>query len=641
MPYGNKELHFGHVGGVFVHADTFARFLRDRIGNENVLFVSGTDCYGSPIMEHYRRVVESGNFSGSIQDFVESNHKKQKQTLDKYQVGINLFAASSFGRSGELHREMCGDFFKTLYKNGHLRKLGKLQFYDSVKNVFLNGRQVTGRCPVPNCRSEKAYADECSLGHPYEPRELIDPRSSLSGEVPELREVSNWYVDVEAFKDELARWVASLEGVKSSRKFVISAIQEFLEPPTVYVKQDQDDILETVLPSLPEHVKEVGKNKTVNLVFSSLDDRETASSILTEKGVRYRNGKTLVPFRLTGNAEWGLPVPEIEEMKDLTFWVWPESLWAPISFTATWLESQGRDPKEWKKWWASKDCTAFQFIGEDNVYFYSLAEVSMFMGDQDGTPVSNPPEGELQTPNLIVNNHILYFDKKASSSSDLKPPMANELLDYYTPEQLRAHFFALGLGKKSVSFRPRALNPDASDKEADPVLKEGNLLSNVFNKAVRNCLYNLQQYYESVIPVGDISPDIASDSKTAICKYEMFMHKHEFHQVMFVLDNYIRQINKFWNRNMESVQKNDDEALRRQTIIDVFHMLRTATVLMHPVAPQGTAMILEYLGLDERFWDWNYIFEKIYFFMDDPRSHKVKFLEPRVDFFEKHPSQYQ
>ena len=60
MPYGNKSLHFGHIGGVFIHADVFARFLRDRIGSENVIFVSGTDCYGSPIVEHHRKITVEG-----------------------------------------------------------------------------------------------------------------------------------------------------------------------------------------------------------------------------------------------------------------------------------------------------------------------------------------------------------------------------------------------------------------------------------------------------------------------------------------------------------------------------------------------------------------------------------------------------
>ena len=99
MPYGNKKLHFGHVGGVFVPADVLARFLRDRIGKENVIFVSGTDCYGSPIVESYRKLKESGEFSGSIEDFVRQNHESQKQTLGDYDISLNLFAASGLGES--------------------------------------------------------------------------------------------------------------------------------------------------------------------------------------------------------------------------------------------------------------------------------------------------------------------------------------------------------------------------------------------------------------------------------------------------------------------------------------------------------------------------------------------------------------
>ena len=84
MPYGNKELHFGHIGGVFIHADIFARFLKDRIGSENVIFVSGTDCYGSPIVEYHRQKVEAGEFKGSLEEFVLQNHTHQKATLEEY-----------------------------------------------------------------------------------------------------------------------------------------------------------------------------------------------------------------------------------------------------------------------------------------------------------------------------------------------------------------------------------------------------------------------------------------------------------------------------------------------------------------------------------------------------------------------------
>ena len=99
MPYGNKGLHFGHIAGVFVPADVYARFLRDRIGAGNVLFVSGTDCFGSPINEGYRKLVEAGDFDGTIADYVQMNHDAQKAALDAYDISLDIFEGSGIGLS--------------------------------------------------------------------------------------------------------------------------------------------------------------------------------------------------------------------------------------------------------------------------------------------------------------------------------------------------------------------------------------------------------------------------------------------------------------------------------------------------------------------------------------------------------------
>ena len=117
MPYGNKELHFGHIGGVFIPADVFARFMRDRIGKDNVIFVSGTDCYGSTIEASYEQAVKDG-FSGTIEDFVLSNHKKQKQVLESYGISLNLFGASALFDTGEEHAKLSAEVFRKLRKRG-------------------------------------------------------------------------------------------------------------------------------------------------------------------------------------------------------------------------------------------------------------------------------------------------------------------------------------------------------------------------------------------------------------------------------------------------------------------------------------------------------------------------------------------
>jgi methionyl-tRNA synthetase len=640
MPYGNKELHLGHVGGVFVHADTMARFLRDRIGKENVIFVSGTDCYGSPILEYYRQIVEKGEFKGTIEEFVQFNHNRQKEVLQAYNISLNLFAASSFSRSAAIHREMSNYFLNTLYENGHLVKMTTSQFYDPEVGVFLNGRQVVGQCPIAGCSSERGYADECALGHQYMPVDLINPKSTLTGKKPEMRGVTNWYFKLGAFHQLMVDWVDCMKQSPNCRNFVVKSIQEFLEPPVIYVKRDQLDSLNMIRTRLPEHTFQDEENKpSLLLIFESLEKREAACLVLAEHAIRFRTGKTLVPFRLTGNIEWGVPAPPLEGLDGLTIWVWPESLWAPISFTKTYLEQQNKDTDAWKDWWCSKDAKVYQFIGEDNVYFYGPVEMSMFLGTQSKAPTIDPAERQLQLPDLVVNNHLLFLDKKASSSGSIKPPTARDLLEYYTAEQLRAHFLGVGLGIRSVGFQPKPLNPKATEKDSDPVLKEGNLLANVFNRAVRSCFYTAQKYYDGQIPVGNVSQETLQESQSTILEFEKLMYQCHFHLVMNLMDTFIRNINKYWSKNMRDAENNNNEELRRQTLVDTFHMVRAATVLMHPIAPEGTEMILEYLNLDESFWNWDRIFDTIYTFIRNPQEHRLKFLEPRVDFFKKHPSQ--
>ena len=106
-PYGNKGLHFGHVGGVFVPADFFARFLRDRLGRENVIFTSGTDCYGSPIMESYRKLKENEGYDKSINEYVESNHSRQAATLNNYNISCDIYGGSGLEPAAQRLSSAC------------------------------------------------------------------------------------------------------------------------------------------------------------------------------------------------------------------------------------------------------------------------------------------------------------------------------------------------------------------------------------------------------------------------------------------------------------------------------------------------------------------------------------------------------
>ena len=642
MPYGNKTLHFGHIGGMYVFADVFARFLRDRIGKDNVIFVSGTDCYGSPIAEGYRKKVESEGFTGTIEDYVRENHEAQAQTLKDYEISLNIFAASGLGDSKDIHAKYSDEFITTLYENGWLEKMVTKQFYDTKAGCFLNGRQVVGKCPIKNCQSEKGYADECDLGHQYMPEDLIDPKSTLTGDTPEMRDVVNWYFKLTECQEVLEEYIDDISKKENVRKVVTETMKESLEKPGIYVRKEGIETYLKIKDQLPEHTHTDLENvkDSFTIEFKKLHDREIACDILTKNGIRYRTSKTLVPLRLTGNIEWGVPAVELEGEKGLTVWVWPESLWAPISFTKTYLKRMGKSEEEYKEYWCDPEAGVYQFIGQDNIYFYGVAQMPMFMAQNGHDLNIHPKKGELCLPTLVANHHILFLDKKASSSGEVKPPMAADLLDYYTAEQLRAHFLALALGNKSVSFMPKPLNPNANENEQDPVLAQGNLFTNVLNRLIRSCFYTSQKYYDSKIPYGAVSEEVVQQAKETILNYERTMYKFDFHIVMNILDTYIRQANKYWARNITQADKENDDVLRKQTVIDCFHMVRVATLLSHPIVPSGCEKTISYMNLDERVWDWENAFEDIYFFLEDKENHQIKELEAKEDFFEKHPSQF-
>lgn len=651
MPYGNKSLHFGHIGGVFVPADCFARFLRDRIGEENVRFISGTDCYGSPINEGYRKALESGDFEGTIADYVLMNHDKQKETLDTYQISLSVYEGSGIGKCGEVHQTISDAFIEKLHENAHLHKESTLQFFDTQAQTFLNGRQVEGRCPVQGCKSLEAYADECSLGHQYSPEELIAPRSSLTDTVPEMKPVENWYFDLPKFADFLEEYSEALSKDDEIRPVVYNTINEFLVPPVIYVKNEFTDHYLALREQLPAHeyrVAEKGK-QSFELQFESISQRDVARSVLSQAGIRFRTSKTLVPFRISGNIEWGIKAPVIDGVEGLTVWCWPESLWAPISFTMAYHDEIGLPRNAWRDYWCSEDAQVYQFIGQDNLYFYGVVQPALFEAIRPGDILlPGVTDAPLRQTRLIANYHILYGDKKAASSQN--PPTADELLEFYTVEQLRAHFLALGLGQKAVNFKPKPFDPDESKRDdprvSDPVLKESALLTNVFNRLARSCFYEAQNNFDGYMPLGDVSTEVVQKAHGVLHKYDRLMHKVELHSIMSLMDDFIRWSNKYWAEQIKVAQDKNDSELRRQVLVDSFYLLRICTLLMHPVVPVGTEKICDYLCFEfDDFFSWNYDFESMEELCSAGETtegrHMVRNLPPRTDFFEKHPRQFK
>ena len=652
MPYGNKPLHFGHIAGVFVPADCYARFLRDRIGADNVRFISGTDCFGSPIDEGYRKLVESGEFTGTIAEYVQRNHDAQAATLAAYDISLDIYEGSGIGHAGECHAHLTENIIRRLHENGWLHLESTQQFYDAQAGIYLNGRQVVGRCPVQGCKSEKGYADECDLGHSYAPEELIAPRSTVTDTVPEMRPVANWYFELPAFRDFLRKHVASLESDPDIRPIVPQTCAEFLGAPIIYVKNDERELFDGVAAELPSHkVREPEKGKaSFEVEFETIGERDAARDILRRAGLRFRTGKALVPFRITGNIEWGVSAPVIDGVEGLTVWCWPESLWAPISFTIAANDARGLPEGSWRDFWCADDAEVYQFIGQDNLYFYGVAQPALWEALRPGDIFFHEAtERPLRQTRLIANYHVLLGNKKASSSGAVKPPTADELLDHYTAEQLRAHFLALGLGQKSVGFKPKAFDPDPAVREdprvADPALKESKLLSNVFNRLARSVLYEAKRNFGGAIPICAPTPAVLESAHNALTIYDRTMKKAELHTVMTVCDEFIRFSNKKWADGISAAEADERDAAetgegaesaaaaRRQVLADAAFLLWVCTLLMHPIVPAGCEDICAKLRFDpQSFFSWNHDFESLAE-LDAVADHVVEELPPRYDFF--------
>jgi methionyl-tRNA synthetase len=366
--------------------------------------------------------------------------------------------------------------------------------------------------------------------------------------------------------------------------------------------------------------------------------------------VRFRTGKTLLPFRLTGNISWGVPAPDLEDTKDLTVWVWPESLWAPISFVQTVLANapEGRySSTDWHDWWCADDAKVFQFIGQDNIYFYCVAQPAMWEALDWGLFQDTP----------VANYHILFMNKKASSSGKIKPPMAEELLDHYTPEQLRTHWLSLALDQKAVSFSPKPYDTSVSHKDkktgeeilvkddprvVDPALKESAFLTNIFNRLARSCFYGAANNCDGHLPEVAPEQEVVDAANEATLAFERACAVFDAHTALSVAEEYCRAANKRWGDESKAAKDNHDAYV--QALANAFRALRTVTLLMHPATPFGCAKICEHLNFKpELFFSWDHAFDGVTELAEaqgeTPETHELVALPPRYDFFEKKPGQ--
>jgi methionyl-tRNA synthetase len=214
LPYANGPIHIGHLAGVYIPADIYARYLRGC--GKRVLFVSGSDEHGVPV------TIRAQQEGATPQEIVDRYHQSNQESLKALGISFDVFGRTS----SKLHHQLAADFFKTLHQRGELETKTSVQYYDPVHEKFLADRYVQGTCP--HCGYQEAYGDQCeSCGNTLSPEELLQPRSSLSGATLELKETQHWYLPLNRHEDWLRQWI--LEEHQAWRMHVYGQCKSWLE----------------------------------------------------------------------------------------------------------------------------------------------------------------------------------------------------------------------------------------------------------------------------------------------------------------------------------------------------------------------------------------------------------------------------
>jgi len=203
LPYTNGPVHIGHLAGVYVPSDIYARFLRSN--DKDVLFVCGSDEHGVPI------TISAKKEGVSPQEVVDKYHKIIGDSFSDLGISFDIYHRTS----DPVHHETASEFFKHLHSEGLFIEKVSEQYYDEKENEFLADRYITGTCP--HCGNEEAYGDQCEkCGTSLSATDLISPKSALSGNEPVLKETKHWFLPLDKYEAWLKEWI--LEGHQSDWK---------------------------------------------------------------------------------------------------------------------------------------------------------------------------------------------------------------------------------------------------------------------------------------------------------------------------------------------------------------------------------------------------------------------------------------
>lgn len=372
-PYVNGDIHVGHLGGYLLPADIIARYHRLR-GND-VLMVSGSDCYGTPI------TVEADKKGMKPEEVVDMYHKKDLELFKQYNLSYNLYTKTTT----EKHKEVVHKVFLKLLENDYIEKGVMQQYYAVDDNAFLPDRYVEGTCP--HCKSPNQRSDQCeNCGRWLKDGELIEPVSKLTGSKVTLKDTEHYFLNFQKLEPELRKYLD--EHKENWKRWVWSEADGWLNEGLQKraITRDMDWSMELPV----EEIKKLPEEKQLNNF----------------------EGKRI--------------------------YVWFEAVIGYLSAAEAWSEMgegnedvifyrQEGQSTDWKDWWQSEESVIYNFMGQDNLVFHTLMWPGELMGLKDGYSL----------PKYVVVNKFLNYEGKKFSKSRNWTIDSKKIADTYGVDLVR------------------------------------------------------------------------------------------------------------------------------------------------------------------------------------------------------------
>jgi methionyl-tRNA synthetase len=376
-PYANGPRHIGHVSGFGVPSDVFARYMR--MAGHDVLMVSGTDEHGTPIL------VQAEQEGVSPRELADRYNRVIVEDLAGLGLSYDLFTRTTTRN----HYAVAQEMFRTLYRNGYLIVQKTQGAVSPSTGRTLPDRYIEGTCPI--CGFDGARGDQCdNCGNQLDPVDLINPRSRVTGEVPEFVETEHFFLDLPALSDALAQWLRTRTDWRPNvLKFSLN-------------------LLEDVKPRAITRDIDWG-----------------------------------IP----------VPLPGWEENPNKRLYVWFDAVIGYLSASIEWARRTG-DPEAWRAWWNDPNARSYYFMGKDNITFHSqIWPAELLAYDGRGARGGEPGVfGTLQLPTEVVSSEFLTMEGRKFSSSRRVAIYVRDFLSRYDADALRYFIAVAGPETNDTDF---------------------------------------------------------------------------------------------------------------------------------------------------------------------------------------------